>query len=156
MILNNFYYYPVLGLLVVFMCVFFASFVLFIYKELGGVKVGRDSFLFFDYMLFCSGWKAEVPALSMLLVMILGNILDYSKDKNVEILYMNCIGILAVIFLFIHCRCLSGIRYYNDKKIKFLRELLWGFKMRPRFAVLWLSRLSYITFFALHFYKEGC
>jgi len=83
---------------------FFVSFVFFIYKELGGVKVGRDSFLFFDYMFFSSGWRANLPAFVILLTLLLGNLIDYKRVGDVNNVYINSIGILAMIFLFIHCR----------------------------------------------------
>lgn len=37
----------------------------------------------------------------------------------------------------------------------FFRELLWGRGIKLRFVVLWLSRLLFVVFFVLHFYKEG-
>lgn len=65
MILNNIHFIN-LATILLCMLVFIAFFVRFIYKELGGVKVGKDSLLFFDFMLFSSGWKSNIPALAML------------------------------------------------------------------------------------------
>ncbi|EDB5720651.1 hypothetical protein A9563_08940 [Salmonella enterica subsp. enterica serovar Rubislaw] len=137
------------------MFVFFAFFVLFIYKELGGIKVGRDSFLFFDYMFFGSGWKANIPSMSMLIVALMGLAQDYIKNYNFENLLINSLGVLAAVLFFIHGRFLSGVSYSNGKKIIFFRELLWRGGLKPHFVVLWLSRLLYIAFFVLHFYKKG-
>lgn len=152
---NDFYFYVFLFSSVFFMFVFFAFFVFFIYKELGGVKVGRDSFLFFDYMFFGSGWKADLPSMSMLIVVLTGLAQDYIKNYNLENLFINFLGVLAAVLFFIHGRFLSGISYRNGEKIIFFRELLWGGGLKPHFVVLWLSRLLYIAFFVLHFYKEG-
>ncbi len=144
MILNDLHDVISLALLVLFMFVFFVCFVFFIYKELGGVKVGRDSFLFFDYMLFSSGWKANLPALAMLLTLAFGNVIDYKREGDVNNVYINIIGVLAMIFLFIHCRFFSGI-IYSNQNIKFVKELLLNFNVRPQFIMLWLSRVCYIA-----------
>lgn len=44
MILNDFYY-MFIALTFISMIVFFVCFVRFVYKDLGGVKVGKDAFL---------------------------------------------------------------------------------------------------------------
>lgn len=151
---NDFYFYILLFASIFFMFVFFAFFVRFIYKELGGVKVGRDSFLFFDYMLFGSGWRSDIPSISIFLILLTGLAQDYVKNYSFENLYINSLGFFAVFLFFVHGRFLSGVSYSNGKKIMFFRELLWG-GIAPRFVVLWLSRLLYVVFFVLHFYKEG-
>ncbi|WP_333501112.1 hypothetical protein [Kluyvera genomosp. 2] len=152
---NDFYFYVFLFSSIFFMLVFIIFFVFFIYNELGGAKVGRDSFLFFDYMLFGSGWKADVPSVSLLLVLLTGLAQDYVKNHSIESLYINFLGIFAAILLFVHGRFFSEVSYGNGKKIIFFRELLWGGGLKPRFVVLWLSRLSYVAFFVLHFYTNG-
>ncbi|KFB96933.1 hypothetical protein GTGU_04662 [Trabulsiella guamensis ATCC 49490] len=155
MISNNFYYYALLFTSVFFMLLFFVFFVLFIYKELGGVKIGRDSFLFFDYMLFGTGWKANIPALSVFFITFLSVVQDYILNSDFKAIRANVIGILAAFLLFIHCRYLSGVHYNNDGKIKFLKEFFFGGGVKLHFVVLWLSRLLYIAFFILHYYKDG-
>lgn len=123
---NDFYFYILLFASIFFMFVFFAFFVRFIYKELGGVKVGRDSFLFFDYMLFGSGWRSDIPSISIFLILLTGLAQDYVKNYSFENLYINSLGFFAVFLFFVHGRFLSGVSYSNGKKIMFFRELLWG------------------------------
>ncbi|EBC1279604.1 hypothetical protein G6T08_004823 [Salmonella enterica] len=123
---NDFYFYILLFASIFFMFVFFAFFVHFIYKELGGVKVGRDSFLFFDYMLFGSGWRSDIPSISIFLILLTGLAQDYVKNYSFENLYINSLGFFAVFLFFVHGRFLSGVSYSNGKKIMFFRELLWG------------------------------
>lgn len=98
------------------MFVFFVFFVRFIYKELGGVKVGRDSFLFFDYMLFGSGWRSDIPSISMILILLTGLAQDYVKNYSLENLYINTLGFFAAVLFFVHGRFLSGLSYSNGKK----------------------------------------
>lgn len=105
-------------------------------------------------MLFGSGWKADIPSISLLLTLLTGLAQDYVRNYSLENLYINSLGILAAVLLFIHGRFLSDISYSNGGRVIFFREILWGGGIKPRFAVLWLSRLSYVAFFALHFYTK--
>lgn len=149
MILDNLYSINMI-LMLFLMLLFSACFVRFIYKELGGVKVGRDSFLFFDYMLFCSGWKANLPASTLALVSIFGSLYEYIKTDDMKTLYASIICFFAALALFIHCRFFSDI-FYDGKKIKFIRELFLNFKINLRYVFLWLSRALYIAFIILSY-----
>ncbi|HEN3638655.1 TPA: hypothetical protein U5E40_003322 [Yersinia enterocolitica] len=144
MILNNAYYINI-AVTLLFMLVFIACFVRFIYKELGGVKIGKDSFLFFDFMLFCSGWKSDIPALAMVLTLFFGNFIDYTRNYNTDIIHVNIIGFFAMLLLFVHCRFFSGV-VYDGKRVKFIKEFFLNFKPLPKNIFLWLSRVLYITF----------
>ncbi|MDN0117975.1 hypothetical protein QVN83_03185 [Yersinia frederiksenii] len=152
MISNDFIFYFSLLLAIFFMVTLTIFFVFFIYKELGGVKVGRDSFLFFDYMLFGSGWKANIPVLSMLLAFISLAFLEYIRGNDSDF-YVNAIGFIAIFLFFVHCRFFSTINYSRDNKIKFIGELFYNFKFSPRFSILWLSRVCYIAWVIFNFYK---
>jgi hypothetical protein len=105
------------------MLVFIAFFVRFIYKELGGVKVGKDSLLFFDFMLFSSGWKSNIPALAMLLAIIFGNCFDYFRNHDIAVIYVNTIGVIAMFFFFIHCRVFSQVIYDGKKNTIYKRAI---------------------------------
>lgn len=97
---TDFYFYVLLFVSIFFMFVFFAFFVNFIYKEPGGVKVGRDSFLFFDYMLFGSGWRSDIPCISMFLIFLTGLAQDYIKNYSLENLYINSLVFFLLLFYF--------------------------------------------------------
>ncbi|EFO1000552.1 hypothetical protein DX038_22785 [Escherichia albertii] len=112
---TDFYFYVLLFVSIFFMFVFFAFFVNFIYKEPGGVKVGRDSFLFFDYMLFGSGWRSDIPCISMFLIFLTGLAQDYIKNYSLENLYINSL-VFLLLFYFFYGGFLSGISYNNGKK----------------------------------------
>ncbi len=98
---TDFYFYVLLFVSIFFMFVFFAFFVNFIYKELGGVKVGRDSFLFFDYMLLGSGWRSDIPCISMFLIFLTGVAQDYIKNYSLENLYINSLVFFAIVLFFL-------------------------------------------------------
>ncbi len=112
---TDFYFYVLLFVSIFFMFVFFAFFVNFIYKEPGGVKVGRDSFLFFDYMLFGSGWRSDIPCISMFLIFLTGLAQDYIKNYSLENLYINSLVFFCYCSIFFHGGFLSGISYNNGK-----------------------------------------
>lgn len=145
MISNDFFYYVSIITLLLFMLIFIACFVHFICKELGGVKIGKDSFLFFDYMLFGLGWKSSLPALAMILALVFGNFFDYIRSHNVDTLRVNIVGVFSMIFLFIHCRFFSNIEY-DKENVKFIKEFLFNFKLHSRYVFLWLSRIGYFIF----------
>lgn len=151
MILNNIYFINIATILLC-MLVFIAFFVHFIYKGLGGVKVGKDSFLFFDFMLFSSGWKSNIPALAMALALIFGNYFDYIRNHDIAVIYVNAIGIIAMFFFFIHCRLFSPV-IYDGKKIQFIKELILTYTISPRYIFLWLSRAFYILLI-IYLYKS--
>lgn len=152
MILNNIYFIN-LATILLCMLVFIAFFVRFTYKELGGVKVGKDSLLFFDFMLFSSGWKSNIPALAMLLAIIVGNCFDYFRNHDIAVIYVNTIGVIAMFFFFIHCRVFSQV-IYDGKKIQFIKELFFNYTISPSYIFLWLSRVFYILLI-IYIYKSG-
>lgn len=121
MILNDLFYYFYIIAIFLFMSIFMAFFVRFIYSELGGVKIGKDSFLFFDYIFFGSGWKSNLPALAMIPVLVFGDLFDFIRGCNIENLRVNVIGFFFMIFLFIHCRFFSNIKY-DEGDIKLIKE----------------------------------
>ncbi|QGY33113.1 hypothetical protein CUN67_29810 (plasmid) [Pantoea cypripedii] len=144
MTLNDFYYFNIV-LALICILVFIACFIRFVYKELGGVKVGKDSFLFFDFILFGSGWKSDIPALSMAAALFFGNSFDYMRNHDITTIHINAIGFFAAFSLFVHCRFFSGI-IYNGQKVKFIKELFLNLNSSPKYISLWLSRILYMIF----------
>lgn len=143
MILNDFYY-VFIALTFISMIVFFVCFVRFVYKDLGGVKVGKDAFLFFDYMFFGSGWKSNLPVLAFILTLVFGNCFDYIKDHDSNTIQISMIGFLAMTMFFIHCRFFSKLSF-DAQKIKFIKEFALNFKVNSRYVFLWGSRLLYLA-----------
>ncbi|MCW0314840.1 hypothetical protein [Pantoea ananatis] len=150
MSLNDLHYTSIF-LMLIFMIVFFAFFVHFIYKELGGVKIGKDTFLFFDFMFFGSGFKSNAPSLAMAMIILLSGFSTYSKNHDVTALYEGVVVSFAMLFLFVHCRFFSGISY-SKTRVKLIKEFFLNLKLTKNFFFLWLSRVFYI---AVIFYAYG-
>lgn len=104
MISNDFYYFIFLSLFALSIFSFTVLFAIFIYKELGGIQFGRDSFLFFDYILFCSCLRANASALSVICVFIFGLAFNYNRNQIIKNTSIDTIWIAGVILFFIHCR----------------------------------------------------
>lgn len=91
-------------------------FVHFIYKVIGGVKFGKDFFLFFDFMLFSSGWKANGAAITMILSFAFLSFSDFFRSGGAGNLAEELAWMIPVILLFIHCRYCSGITFSEWSK----------------------------------------
>lgn len=139
MILNNFITTSSLVLLALSMLAFIILFAVFIYKDLGGIKFGRDSFLFFDYVFFSSERRANISALSVFCVFLFGLVFNYNYDAASQSILIDMAWILGVVLFFIHCRFFSKLKY-EKKKMIFIRELMFNIKIQSRFTILWLAR----------------
>lgn len=153
MILNDSYSIVLLTLLALSMLAFTVLFAVYIYQELGGVRFGRDSFLFFDYILFCSGWKPNISALSILCVFIFGLGFSYNQNVHQDDLWVDVIWLTGVILFFMHCRFLSNVEYKSKNGIVFAKELLVNIKLQPKFIALWISRILFIIIIAYRIYQ---
>ena len=101
MILNNFYSLLFLLMLALSIFSFTVLFALFIYKDLGGVKFARDSFLFFDYIFFSSDMRANASALSVICVFIFGLAFDHNRNPLVKNYLVDIVWFLGVVLFFI-------------------------------------------------------
>lgn len=153
MILNNVYSVTLLSMLAISMLAFIVLFGIFIYKDLGGVKFGRDSFLFFDYVFFCSNWRANASALSIFGVFVFGCGLNYIQNINSANILIDLIWLIGIILFFIHCRFLSNVEYEHKKGIAFAKELFLNIKINPRLILLWGARILFSVLIAYRFYR---
>ena len=152
MILNYFYCLLFLLMLALSIFSFTVLFALFIYKDLGGVKFARDSFLFFDYIFFSSDMRANASALSVICVFIFGLAFDHNRNPLVKNYLVDIVWFLGVVLFFIHCRFFSNLEY-GKTKIIFVRELFFNLKIKLRLIFLWLSRLLFIILILNRFYR---
>ncbi|HAF2130400.1 TPA: hypothetical protein G9F27_004689 [Salmonella enterica] len=154
MILNDFYYFMFLSLFALSMFSFTVLFAIFIYKELGGIQLGWDPFLFFDYILFCSCLRANASALSVICVFIFGLAFNYNSNPIIKNPFIDTIWLSGVILFFIHCRFFSNLEYENkNKKIIFIRELFLNIRREPRTIFLWFARILFVILILNHSYQ---
>lgn len=140
--LNDFYYISA-SLTIFCMLLFFVCFFLFAYLKSGRVSLGKDTFLFFDFMLFKSSLPSNLSAISIAGALIFGNLFDYIRNQNASTLYVNSIGFISTLVFFVHCRFFSAIKY-NENHIKCIKEFFLNANLSPKYSFLWLSRASYV------------
>ena len=139
MILNNFYSLLFLLMLALSIFSFTVLFALFIYKDLGGVKFARDSFLFFDYIFFSSDMRANASALSVICVFIFGLAFDHNRNPLVKNYLVDIVWFLGVVLFFIHCRFFFNMEYVNTKNIFFIYLFLKQKKILLYFFFIFLK-----------------
>ncbi|EHJ3658841.1 hypothetical protein J9T75_004102 [Salmonella enterica] len=120
-------------------------FFIFVYRNLGGTKVGKDSLLYFNYMFF----KRDILSNSALIFLVLGYvaaaIAEYRREFDNLSLISNLFGGMSF-FLF----ALYGKYFYqglvDDRKpFFFINVFLTKLDLSFGAIFLWLSRLAYIT-----------
>ncbi|WP_242868577.1 hypothetical protein [Pantoea dispersa] len=118
-------------MLLLFLLLLGVCFFIFVYKNLGGTKVGKDSFLYFNYMFFKRGVLSNSALIFLVLGYVAAATAEYRRGFDNLSLISNLSGGMSV-FLF----ALYGKYFYQglieDKKTIFLYQ---GFpdKIRPVF-----------------------
>ncbi|MFS2224862.1 hypothetical protein [Pantoea sp. B65] len=120
-------------------------FFIFVYRNLGGTKLGKDSLLYFNYMFF----KRDILSSCALIFLVLGYvaaaIAEYRRGLDNLSLISNLSGGMSF-FLF----ALYGKYFYqglidNEKPFFFIKVFLTKLDLSLGSIFLWLSRLAYVT-----------
>lgn len=120
-------------------------FFIFVYRKLGGAKVGKDSLLYFNYMFF----KRDILSCCALIFLVLGYvaaaIAEYRRGFDDLLLISNLSGGISF-FLF----ALYGKYFYqglidDEKPYFFIKVFLTKLDLSFGAIFLWLSRLAYVT-----------
>lgn len=120
-------------------------FFIFVYRHLGGPKIGKDSLLYFNYMFF----KRDVLSSCALVFLVLGYvaaaIAEYRRGLDNLSLISNLLGGMSF-FLF----ALYGKYFYkglidDEKPFFFIKVFLTKLDLSFGAIFLWLSRLAYAT-----------
>ncbi|MBN3135783.1 hypothetical protein [Pectobacterium punjabense] len=133
-----------------FMMLFFlllwgVCFFIFVYRNLGGPKVGKDSLLYFNFMFFKRSILSNCALIFLVLGYISAAIAEYRREFNNLLLMSNLAG-GGSFFLF----ALYGKYFYqglidDEKPFFFIKVFLTRLELSFGAIFLWLSRLSYIT-----------
>ncbi len=120
-------------------------FFIFVYRNLGGAKVGKDSLLYFNYMFFKRDFLSSSALIFLVLGYVAAAIAEYRRDFDNLSLVSNLSGGISF-FLF----AMYGKYFYqgliDDKKpFFFIRVFLTKLDLSFGAIFLWLSRLAYIT-----------
>ncbi|MFK8259187.1 hypothetical protein ACFL9S_15555 [Erwinia sp. AnSW2-5] len=132
-------------MLLFFLLLWGVCFFIFVYRNLGGTKVGKDSLLYFNYMFF----KRDVLSSCALIFLVLGYvaaaIAEYRRGFDNLSLMSNLSGGMSF-FLF----ALYGKYFYqgvvdDEKPFFFIKVFLTKLDLSFGEIFLWLSRLAYVT-----------
>ncbi|WP_113628152.1 hypothetical protein [Pectobacterium peruviense] len=133
-----------------FMMLFFlllwgVCFFIFVYRNLGGPKVGKDSLLYFNFMFFKRSILSNCALIFLVLGYITAAIAEYRREFNNLLLISNLAGGISF-FLF----ALYGKYFYqglidDEKSFYFIKVFLTKLDLSFGSVFLWLSRLLYTT-----------
>lgn len=94
-------------------------FFIFVYRVLGGPKVGRDSLLYFDFIFFKNNALANISLSFLVLGYISAAFVEYRRGGDSLMLLANLMGGGAFLFFGIYGKCFCHDAF-EDKKPFFL------------------------------------
>ncbi|CNF47417.1 Uncharacterised protein [Yersinia rohdei] len=129
-------------------------FFVFVYKRLGGPKVGKDSLLYFNFMFF----KRDVLANFSLAFLVLGYMsaasVEYRREFDGLMLLANLSGACSFLLFAIYGRFFYHDAIEYEKPFFFVKVFLAKLDVTFGSMLLWLSRLAYITWLII-FIRNG-
>lgn len=120
-------------------------FFIFVYKILGGPKVGRDSFLYFNYIFFKRDVLANISFCFVVLGYISAAFVEYRREFDDLMLLANLMGGASFLLFGIYGRWFYFDVPENEKPFFFINVFLTRVDFRFGSLFLWLSRISYAT-----------
>lgn len=128
-----------------FLLLWGVCFFIFVYKRLGGPKVGKDSLLYFNFMFFKHDILSNCALIFLVFGYISAAIVEYRRGFDNLILVSNLSGGISF-FLY----ALYGKYFYqglvdDEKPFFFIKVFLTKLDISFGAIFLWLSRLAYIT-----------
>ncbi|WP_421507596.1 hypothetical protein [Erwinia rhapontici] len=145
MISNDIYLNASSFMMLFFLLLWGVCFFIFVYRRLGGPKIGKDSLLYFNFMFFKRDTLSNCALMLLVLAYIAAAIAEHRRVFDNLLLISNLSGGISF-FLF----ALYGKYFYqglvDDKKsLFFIRIFLTKLDLSFGAIFLWLSRLAYIT-----------
>lgn len=132
-------------MLLFFLILWGGCFFIFVYRYLGGAKVGKDSLLYFNYIFFKRDALSNYALVFLVLGYIAAAIAEYRREANNLFLISNfCGGISFLLFAmygkFFHQRLTD-----DEKPFYFIKVFLTKADLSFGSIFLWLSRIAYVT-----------
>ncbi|RAT09874.1 hypothetical protein AU489_16995 [Lonsdalea populi] len=133
-----------------FMTLFFLSlwgvcFFVFVYRNLGGPKVGKDSLLYFNFMFFKHNMLSNCALIFLVLGYIAAAIAEYRSGFNSLLLMSNLAGGVSFFFFALYGKYFYKGLIDDEKSFFFIRVFLTKLDLSLGAIFLWLSRFAYIT-----------
>ncbi|RRN94827.1 hypothetical protein [Pectobacterium aquaticum] len=133
-----------------FMMLFFLSlwgvcFFIFVYRNLGGPKVGKDSLLYFNFIFFKHNILSNCALIFLVLGYIAAAIAEYRREFNSFLLMSNLAGGVSFFFFALYGKYFYQGLIDDEKSFFFIRIFLTKLDLSFGAIFLWLSRFAYIT-----------
>lgn len=133
-----------------FMMLFFLSlwgvcFFIFVYRNLGGPKVGKDCLLYFNFMFFKHNILSNCALIFLVLGHIAAAIAEYRREFNSLLLMSNLAGGVSFFFFALYGKCFYQELTDDEKSFLFIKVFLTKLDLSFGAIFLWLSRVAYIT-----------
>ncbi|WP_437216578.1 hypothetical protein [Pectobacterium sp. LFLA-215] len=120
-------------------------FFVFVYRNLGGPRLGKDSLLFFNFMFFKRNILSNFALLFLILGYMAAAIAEYRRDFNCLLLMSNLAGGISFFFFALYGKYFYQELVDDEKSFFFLKIFLTKLDLSFGATFLWLSRLAYIT-----------
>lgn len=132
-------------MMLLFLLAWGACFFIFVYKKLGGPKVGKDSLLYFNFMFFKKDVLSTLALSSLVLAYMTAAIAEFIRNSDDLLLIANLTGSVSFVLFGIYGRYFYR-DYIDDKKpFFFIKVFLSSLGLTFNSILLWLSRLAYFT-----------
>lgn len=152
--ISNDIVFNVLSMMMLFSLIMFAGcFFIFVYKVLGGPKVGRDSFLFFNFIFFRHSILSGLALIFLVLAYMAEAFAHFREDAGIIPLLANASGSLSILLFGIYGKYLYRGVIDDENPFFFIKVFLTKIGFSFADVLLWLSRFTYIAWIVIVFYN---
>lgn len=127
------------------MFAFGVCFFIFVRKVLGGAAVGRDSFLFLNYMLFKRSVLSNSSVILFALALFAGAVVEFRRRGNDVALLANIAGGMSFPLFAAYGKFFYKGVVADKKPFFFIKTFLTELDFSPGSFFLWLSRCAYLA-----------
>lgn len=136
-------------MMLVFLLLWGVCFFIFVYREIGGPKVGKDSLLYFNFMFFKRDLLANISLSFLVFGYISAAFVEFRREFNDLMLLANLLGGGAFSLFAIYGRYFYHEVIEDEKPFFFIKVFLTKIDFSLGSVFLWLSRLAYIIWLVL-------
>lgn len=137
-----------------FLAAWGACFFIFVYKKLGGPKVGRDALLYFNFMFFKKEMLSNIALIFLVLGYISAAFLEYRREFDDLKLFADLSGGVSFLLFAVYGKYFFHDYIEYEKPFFFVKIFLTRLDLNIGSAFLWLSRILYLTWLVVFIIKS--
>ncbi|MDU4128446.1 hypothetical protein [Pantoea sp.] len=119
-------------------------FFIFVYKKLGGVKVGKEPLLYFNFMFFKRDALSNYALVFLVLGYVTAAIAEYRREYDNLLLMADLSGGISFFLFALYGKYIYQGLIDDEKPFFFIRVFLTKLDLSFGAIFLWLSRLAYV------------